>query len=123
MKRADLNEIEARANAATKGPWQWDPQRDPYPNGTGEADLPPYIPQGSHLGDTLIGMDDTYEGSDRDAAFIAHARTDVPRLVVEVQFFHDVLRHLGVDPDECDLDATSEDVADRIRRKARKRGR
>lgn len=35
-----------------------------------DDDWCPYVPQGSHLGDTLIVMDDTYEGSGHDAYFI-----------------------------------------------------
>jgi len=65
MTKQELNEIEARANAATDGPWM--------------------------SVDSFIGVEDAEDqaigetGRDKDAVFIAHARTDVPALIAEVR--------------------------------------
>ena len=61
-----LNEIEARANAATEGPWEL--------LGDGEYVSGPGI---------LVAPDDGGVTS-ADAEFIAHARTDVPWLLEQV---------------------------------------
>lgn len=67
----DLDAIEARAAAATYGPWQHNQQwiwpRDAY--APGDPDAP----------DTRIPQ------TDADATFIAHARQDVPDLAAEVR--------------------------------------
>jgi hypothetical protein len=48
---------------ATPLPWKWErSKRDPE-----------YIPQGSFLGETMIALTDTYEGSDRDCTFVERA--------------------------------------------------
>ena len=77
-----LNEIEARANAATEGPWEWEGKSDEmWPQGenslmaTGGAE-PEYVLMA--WGYDAYGI--TAE-CDADAEFIAHARTDVPALV------------------------------------------
>ncbi|MHB8406220.1 MAG: hypothetical protein ACYDCJ_12435 [Gammaproteobacteria bacterium] len=59
----DLDAIEARANAATPGPWD----TDEYDGG---------------LRSTVTAGPIT---SDEDYDFIAHARTDVPALIAEVR--------------------------------------
>ena len=81
----DLDAIEARANAATDGPWRHGNWSD-------------------HLGDRRVisGGDGCYEVERldimraHDAEFIAHARGDVPDLVAKVRR----LTRLG----QCDLD-------------------
>ena len=78
-EQSKLQEIEARANAAT--PWTADEcDLRVYPE-----DSSVYAPQGATLGKTLITLGDTYEGSDADWLFVAHARTDVSDLVAEVR--------------------------------------
>ena len=72
MKR--LDEIEARANAATEGPW--------------EADGSAHVLTADNTPAFVARCADP-DGSDAgvpDAAFIAHARTDVPALVSVVRF-------------------------------------
>ena len=60
-----LNEIEARANAATEGPWNV------------------FMGRIDHPGRSLVAV--AYDvGCDEDAEFIAHARTDVPWLLEQV---------------------------------------
>ena len=69
MKR--LDEIEARANAATEGPWE------AYPGY--QTDFGAWM---SAAVDTAGGEYLVVEAErDKDADFIAHARTDVPALV------------------------------------------
>lgn len=69
-----LDEIEARANAATKGPWT----RWKHPLGTKTMD---FVSAPSLRNDDAIpfGVADDLLG--RDAEFIAAARQDVPALV------------------------------------------
>lgn len=83
-----LNEIEARANAATEGPWA--PWRDqdgaPHMNGllmVGNADA--VIPEGEFwVEDVDINpVAHTYLPEDRE--FIAHARADVPDMAAALR--------------------------------------
>ncbi|NGQ95440.1 hypothetical protein G3578_09770 [Brevibacillus sp. SYP-B805] len=66
--------IRERAERATPGPWRWSNAK--VLNGKYD-----FVPQGSYLADTLIMFGDTYENGEHDAEFIAHARTDIPRLL------------------------------------------
>ncbi len=71
-----LAAIEARAEAATKGPWHVD----------GAPDEAKYIVQytsggGVHVGTYVTDLVET----DEDAEFIAHARTDIPALLAMVR--------------------------------------
>lgn len=83
-----LNEIEARANAATEGPWA--PWRDqdgaPHMNGllmVGNADA--VIPEGEFwVEDVDINpVAHTYLPEDRE--FIAHSRADVPDMAAALR--------------------------------------
>jgi hypothetical protein len=70
-----LGEIEARAQAATEGPWEHEPYRGQNQNG-------------DYAGGHIFDGDGEYlisEVSDRDGAFIAHARKDVPTLLTLVR--------------------------------------
>jgi hypothetical protein len=68
----DLDAIEARANAASPGPWtQWNEHEFEGPNHEPLTGLYSYEDGGI-----------TYE---RDTIFIAHAREDVPALIAEVR--------------------------------------
>ncbi len=69
-----LDEIKARAEAATEGPWTGN-------NGDGYGAYYVDNPTGRTVARCDYGP---YEGS-RDAEFIAHARTDVPDLVAAVE--------------------------------------
>jgi len=89
MPDLDLDAIAARADAATAGPWEWDPPSDEsWPCGD------------ESLMSTMTDPDDGYRysvvsswghdacgtlASDEDRAFIAAARTDVPELVAAVR--------------------------------------
>jgi hypothetical protein len=86
MTDEELAGIEARANAATSGPWVWKVRGE---NG----------PLCMHSGDAIVFDDGTAWGEygspmhneAADATFIAHARTDVPALVAEVRRLRDAL--------------------------------
>jgi hypothetical protein len=72
-----LDEIQARAQAATPGPWTTDGW-EIYQGA--EEDSPNLL---TWVGETCRA--DDYDGSRRDAEFIAHARTDVPALLDELK--------------------------------------
>lgn len=69
-----LDDLDALAAKATPGPWEWD---DTRPDDSG---LLPYVPQGSHLGNTLICLDDTYENSREDCALVEALRNNYASL-------------------------------------------
>lgn len=71
-EKPDLNAIEARANAATEGPWGTEPTRSDLAVGV------VYPDEDSVFWDVGYGITGTRPA---DAEFIAHARKDVPALV------------------------------------------
>ena len=79
-----LNDIEARAHAAFEGPWRNDQQQDDTP----VVYAPRITDKGTEYAHVLFDAD---WGTDADAVFVAHARTDVPALVAEVRRLHAVL--------------------------------
>lgn len=87
---AELTAILARADAATPGPWAW-------------ADEPEVgcSLRLAHL--TLHWESDGEPGADDDAAFIAHAREDVPRLVAELRRTRETLQTHGKHGSDCNL--------------------
>ena len=96
MSDLDLDAIEARAKAATPGPW---------PRDFGRCD---FSPEGCMSIGPLVTMDDECDEerqAQADQDFIAAARTDVPALVAEVRRLtkgHEVLN--------AALGSTSDDV-------------
>jgi hypothetical protein len=83
----NLDEIEARANAATPGPWT-------YHDGCGYVEVPPcgaieFKPGWERSVHFLARVHNNHvEGEDGlgfDGAFVASARTDVPALVARVR--------------------------------------
>lgn len=76
-----LDEIEARANAATEGPWEWEGEA----KGEWEIGANSLVPSRRPDDPVLYGYGYDASGievkSPADAEFIAHARTDVPALV------------------------------------------
>jgi hypothetical protein len=63
-----IEDIKARAEAATPGPWT-----------DGERDQGYWVCQPGEDGDVVVG--DHYKPDAPDAAFIAHARQDIPDLL------------------------------------------
>lgn len=81
IDEARLAEIEARANAATPGPWR---------AGTVEAEGKVWARDPTALGGPSLGERCVFDANphyphNANRAFIAHARTDVPDLVAEVR--------------------------------------
>ena len=75
-----LNEIEARANAATEGPWMG----IRYPDGF----------LGRVIGGNGFGVAEDFP-DDADAEFIAHARTDVPDMAAALRAVLDLHARSG----------------------------
>ncbi len=72
MTTEDLEKIAARTVAATKGPWHV--ERGRFRSGIFAGELP------------VIGMKLEYrDANEANAAFITHAREDVPRLLEEIR--------------------------------------
>ena len=84
MSAADrLNEIEARANAATVGPWTPDEYTEVDPDGFYELAR---VIAPDPDGDDWCAIGVVHTGILRpDAELIAHARTDVPALVAALR--------------------------------------
>lgn len=81
MDEAKLSEIEARARAATPGPWLVCAAED-----AAEGLPVAFFGRGSGPKDVAVRSDGPPRGTaDDDAAFVAHAREDVPALVAEVR--------------------------------------
>lgn len=84
---ADLDTIEARANAATPGPWltteqapKWDTPTQCGYDSREHHRGPPYFATGVCV--------ETIAQAEADSTFIAHARTDVPRLLATARTAH-----------------------------------
>lgn len=87
IKDAELKEGARLLKLLTKGRLEWDGKREPA-KFDGEPDPfngCPYVPQGSHLGETLICLDDTYENSAQDCAAIEWLVKYGAKLVKELQ--------------------------------------
>ena len=91
MSAADrLNEIEARANAATEGPWAPDEYTEVDPDGFYELAR---VIAPDPDGDDWCAIGVVHTGILRpDAEFIAHARADVPALVAALRAVLDLHR-------------------------------
>lgn len=79
LTRKDLEEIKARAENATDGPWEC---------GTDEGDhgnhpCVDFFPGGHKNSRATLPLDAGM--LDEDAEFIAHSRTDIPRLVETIE--------------------------------------
>ena len=77
----NLDEMQARCDAATKGPWTFTREAT-----TEENDIPCWVLESAlGLPDVLCRYWATSFVGAKDAAFIAHARTDIPALIAEVR--------------------------------------
>lgn len=81
----DIDAIRARAEAATPGPWEWNTER--FKGGwsgiTGKDNAEILFPNHCNDGDDGYAWFEDFP-NDADAAFIAHAREDIPALLAEV---------------------------------------
>ena len=101
MTAADrLAQIEARADAATDGPWTWASHRTV--DGDEWAVFDPH--------DWALASN--RDGWTPDAEFIAHARTDVPRLVAALRAVLDLHRPLRLYEHEDVCGRTDEEHCD-----------
>jgi hypothetical protein len=103
-----LAEIEARAKAATDGPWYAHNTDDSmfmncYSVTTSEREPDTEFFDGENCDKTVVAMTLYQERRivcheagkwEEDSEFIAHARTDVPDLVAEVRRLNDLVRSL-----------------------------
>ena len=103
MSAADrLDQIEARANAATKGPWESDEYTEIDPDGFYELSRV-IAPDPDDGEDYAIGV--VHVGILRpDATFIAHARTDVPALVAALRAVLDLADRWAAQSTDYDED-------------------
>lgn len=90
MTNDELKEIEARANAATPGPWSFDYCGDVYPHYELSADGKSLFFTGSSPdtekgGPAMIGTSSWWQQGNPNSQFIAHARTDIPKLIAAVR--------------------------------------
>ena len=76
----DLDAIEARANAATLGPWKRYEQME-QDSQVVQAISPRY----GEYGFIYVGCPEGDGQARADAAFVAHARADIPALIAEVR--------------------------------------
>lgn len=74
MTDEELREIKDRADAATPGPWD-------YMDG--------YVIKDETVLCEMFTDNPVYGDSRNDTTFIAHARTDIPRLIAEVERLRD----------------------------------
>lgn len=114
MTNDELKAIKSRADAATAGPWEAEVRQDrsddePRVYGINTAyddpDCDPKYPRRIRLVETDSGY---YPPKREDAEFMAHARTDVPALVAEVERWQlseddrdDLSSALGIYADHC----------------------
>ena len=85
----ELDAIEARANAATAGPWFADDWYGPLAD---DDDAPL---GGDVVGNSGVPLVANVQACAADQAFIAAARTDIPRLVATVRDLWELLAEAG----------------------------
>lgn len=112
MTEKEIEEIEARANAATPGPWMMDSGMKCLEDG--DSHFQHVLAAGMDNPACGQGIADTYHspsitvpwdgevqtippthGKIEDARFIAHAREDVPKLIAESRRLSFLLSHLS----------------------------
>lgn len=103
MTPDELDAIEARANAATPGPWKcWNgwPFRPPM---TAMARIGPEGPTAGLMGSPDGRSADLY-ANESDAEFVAWARTDVPALVADVRRLREAMAEISEGKGRFSLD-------------------
>lgn len=105
-EKLNLDEIKARCEAATPGPWIWEANKTHsvklYTPKNGECTVMDFVRRGMQdaqprfsdrgnvpLGGIMHDADEIDLRENPDAMFIAHARQDIPVLVAEVERLND----------------------------------
>lgn len=102
MKR--LEEIEARVNAATPGPWEWeDTERQRW--GVTAKGLV------ANKGDVIHADDFYLDGKERDLDFISHSRDDIPFLLDKLKRAQEIIQY-GRDACDCGCQCGYYDATD-----------
>jgi hypothetical protein len=92
----DVAAARARCEAATPGPWIASDDSEPLRIGSHGEYPPAYVPRTGRR--YVLGMDAAgrpYQPFERDAAFIAHARTDLPAALDTIEAQEANLREMG----------------------------
>ena len=88
MTRPPIEAIEARANAATPGPWRYRGKSNTVHESPGREEF--------EYGPKIFGFDDGVdEIRNEDASFLVHARTDIPALL---EYIRALERHINFEP-------------------------
>lgn len=75
LTKEELEAIQKRAEAATPGPWFWLDDGRLYSDSADKV-----------IGEVIEGKDETwFDIFDTNAEFIAHAREDIPKLLVVIE--------------------------------------
>jgi hypothetical protein len=100
--RVDLDAVQARADAATEGPWAWEQTGDKdsswavgWVMDQDENPLSGRLETGEGI--VVEGVCEGIAANPADGEFIAHARTDVPALVAELRVARELLADAGLD--------------------------
>lgn len=101
LNDGELDEIQRRAESAQLGPWRVDPVSSVGENwplaffgNDGKRDW--VVATDQRRASSLNGA-----GAKEDAEFVAHARTDVPRLVAEVRRLGDEVARLAAETEDA----------------------
>lgn len=107
LTKADLAEIKRRCDAATPGPWGWYSEDQSMISLCGDngRDLEQHVVSLTICESCQKGHDHwewghCYTADAQDAAFIAAARTDIPRLLAHIEALETALRQIGDFPYE-----------------------
>ena len=90
LTKERLAEIEARCEAATPGPWEWDDEAECMRHGSKPVMMAMWYYD--KCGEVVVSLD-VY---DADAEFTAHARQDIPALLDEVKRLREQLKNLDL---------------------------
>ena len=88
--KLDLKAIRKRCEAASEGPWEWHGDVLSAKNACGEALSIYHETKG--YDSYFVELD--CEQKDRD--FIAHARTDIPALIADIEWLREELHEVGM---------------------------
>lgn len=85
LPERELAAIEARAAAATPGPWEWSERVRLVSRSRWVGDASPEVSDDAEPLPIIVTDGGVYPPHGADRPFLAHARTDVPTLLAEVR--------------------------------------